>query len=85
MATKKTKDELVLEVDLDQLLIGDLEKLEDPGNTGEGIDMLDKLVTNVDIRTLPLSMLAEIRKAIKAQLAVLSADPNSEELSETTT
>ena len=81
MATKKAKEELVLEVDLDQLLIGDLEQLEDPGNTAEGIDMLDKLVTNVDIRTLPLSMLAEIRKAIKAQLTALSADPNSEELS----
>lgn len=81
MATKKAKDELALEVDLDQLLIGDLEKLEDPSNTGEGIDMLDKLVTNVDIRTLPLSMLAEIRVAIKAQLTALSADPNSEELS----
>lgn len=81
MATKKAKEELVLEVDLDQLLIGDLEKLEDPGNTAKGIDMLDKLVTNVDIRTLPLSMLAEIRKAIKAQLTALSADPNLEELS----
>ena len=78
MATKKAKEELVLEIDLDQLLIGDLEKLEAPGNTAEGIDMLDKLVTNVDIRTLPLSMLAEIRKAIKAQLTALSADPNSD-------
>jgi len=73
---KKAEEKLVLDVDLDQLLIGDLEKLEAPGNTAEGIDMLDKLVTNVDIRTLPLSMLAEIRKAIKAQLAALSADPN---------
>lgn len=81
MTEKKTKPTLVLDVDLDQLLIGDLEKLEAPGNTAEGIDMLDKLVTNVDIRTLPLSMLAEIRKAIKAQLAALSADPNSDELS----
>ena len=78
---KKAEEKLVLDVDLDQLLIGDLEKLEAPGNTAEGIDMLDKLVTNVDIRTLPLSMLAEIRKAIKAQLAALSADPNSDELS----
>jgi len=78
MTTKKAKEELVLEVDLDQLLIGDLEKLEAPGNTAEGIDMLDKMVTNVDIRTLPLSMLAEIRKAIKAQLTALSADPNSD-------
>ena len=85
MATKKTKDELVLEVDLDQLTIGDLEKLEAPGNTAEGIDMLDKLVTNVDIRTLPLSMLVEIRVAIKAQLAALSADPNLEALSTSTT
>ena len=81
MATKKAKEELVLEVDLDQLTIGDLEKLEAPGNTAEGIDMLDLLVTNVDIRTLPLSMLAEIRKAIKAQLTALSADPNSDTLS----
>ncbi len=81
MATKKAKEPLVLEVDLDQLLIGDLEKLETPGNTAEGIDLLDKLVTNVDIRTLPLSMLAEIRKAIKAQLEALSADPNLEGLS----
>ena len=81
MVTKKAKEELVLEVDLDQLLIGDLEHLEAPGTTGIGLDMLDKLVTNVNIRTLPLSMLAEIRKAIKAQLEALAADPNSEELS----
>ena len=79
--TKKAEKVLELDVDLDQLLIGDLEMLESPESTSVGIDLLNKLVTNVDIRKLPLSMLAEIRKAIKAELDSLSADPNSEELS----
>ena len=81
MATKKAKEPLVLEVDLDQLLIGDLDQLTAPDSTTIGIDLLNKLVTNVDIRTLRLSMLPKIREAIKARLTALGADPNLEELS----
>lgn len=79
--TKATSKPLELVLDLDQLLIGDIETLENPKSTSVVIDLLDKAVTNVDIRTLPLSMLSEIRKELMVQLKALREDPNSDGLS----
>ena len=76
--TKATSKPLELVVDLDQLLIGEVEAIENPKNATEMIDMLNRVVTNVDIRTLPVSMLGVIRRELAAAITQLSADPNSD-------
>jgi len=78
---EKATGSLELVLDLDQLLIGDIETLENPKTTSVVIDLLDKAITNVDIRTLPLSRLSEIRSELMAQLKALREDPNSDGLS----
>jgi len=66
-----------LHVSLDAMLIGDLELLENPvGRTKEWLDLLQRLVVSPDVRTMPVSMLPAIGRAIAAKVATLSNSKN---------
>lgn len=57
-----------LVVDIDRLTIGDLERLEKPENTTAFIDLLQKAVTNLSIRDLPLGAIPHIAAAIRREI-----------------
>ena len=59
---------LELEIDIDALTIGDLEKLEKPDSTTAFIDLLQRAVVGTDIRELPLGAIASIARAVKDEI-----------------
>ena len=65
-----------LVIDIDELTIGDLEKLEAPESTSGFIDLLQKAVKNTDIRKLPLGSIATIARAIKEEIKKESLGKN---------
>lgn len=60
-----------LTINIDGLTIGDLERLERPESTAAFIDLLQKAVVNVDIRTLPLGAIPAIARAIRDEIGAL--------------
>jgi len=66
---------LDLVVNLDGMTIGDLEVLEQPQSAREMVEMLDRLVVNVDIRPLPVSQLGAVKEAVLAEIRQLAKNP----------
>jgi len=77
-ATKPETDAPALElvVGLEGMLIGDLEILEKPATATAMIDLLDRLVTNIDIRTLPVSQLTAVSAAVRDHIKALAENPS---------
>jgi hypothetical protein len=71
---EEQKYELV--VDIDRLTIGDLERLEKPENTTAFIDLLQKAVTNLSIRDLPLTAIKQIAEAIRHEISGIRNSKN---------
>ncbi len=73
--TAKTPYEL--HVNLDAMLLGDLERLDDPSiKIKEVLDILQRVLTGTDIRVLPVSMLPTIRQAVVNKVTELANSKN---------
>lgn len=78
--TKKGPDgveqEIVLQIEVDNLTIGDLETLESPGTATKFIDTLQKAVIGTDVRTLPMKALRTLATMIMAEMKGLGEEKN---------
>lgn len=69
-------DELQIKVSLDNMTIGDLERLEKGQSPTEMIDIFQRLVVGVDVRELPIRALRTIVQAILAEIKEIQNGPN---------
>ena len=69
-----------IQVSLDNLLIGDLETLEQAGQSNLGttdmLDFLDRVVVGGNVRLLPMSQLSNIMTALTKAIGT-AADPGN--------
>ena len=75
--TETAKTSCEFRVNLDGMLLGDLERLDDPSiKIKEVLDILQRVLTGTDIRILPVSMLPVIRQAVIAKVMELANQKN---------
>jgi len=63
--TEEPKTQFELHINLDELTLGDAEKLESPGVSAHDVlDILQRILPDDDVRKIKFSMLPDIKKAI---------------------
>ena len=68
-----------IQINLDDMLIGDMEVLESPDSSKEMLDLLDRLTPGVDIRNLNIRIYTQILDAVRTALREMRNNPNSDE------